>query len=356
MLPPDSARAPLQPNAANAVEGGNNNAAAAAAAGEVSLTVAGRTYALHPKRNAVQLVVSAALLGFAQLLAWLGRGAVDPWTSPLSILQFTVFIDFGIQLVAGVPAAVVQMENFYDAVGSLTYLTCVSYSLAAGYYAGVTKGGNTISPHAFAASAMVYVWALRLGWYLSRRGIKYGDSRFDEIKRDPVRFVTVWFVQGLWVFITSLPVFILNASQTAPRGFVWSDAVGGALFLIGFAFEAIGDYQKSVWRERKDRGKFISEGVWFYSRHPNHFGEWVLQFGIFVFCAGSFKDSQWIAVIQPVFLFILLRFVSGVNLLESKADEKLGSDPEYQAYKASTSMCVPLPKLSGPAPSWLLVV
>lgn len=109
----------------------------------------------------VRALVAGVVAGSSQLVAWLGRGVVDPWAGPLITMQFTVFLAFVVQVVAFVPAWALSTERFYDAVGAATYLLCLSYSLAAGYTVRVVHQGNALDAHAFAASAMFGIWAVR---------------------------------------------------------------------------------------------------------------------------------------------------------------------------------------------------
>jgi steroid 5-alpha reductase family enzyme len=111
---------------------------------------------------------------------------------------------------------------------------------------------------------------------------------------------------------------------------------GLGIFMAGFIFEAIGDYQLKRFKARdENKGKIITKGLWRYSRHPNYFGEAVLWWGIFLMCSGSRFD--WIAVISPVTITFLLRFVSGVPMLE----EKYRNRPDFIEYAAKTPVFVP---------------
>ena len=120
---------------------------------------------------------------------------------------------------------------------------------------------------------------------------------------------------------------------------------------LGFGIEVLADHQKSTWRMLPtSKGRYIDVGLWRYSRHPNYFGEWVLWVGQFVLCAGSwawteggsdqqvgaFPGAGWLCVLSPLFVYFLLNHVSGVPLLEKKADERWGGEAAYQAYKRET--------------------
>jgi steroid 5-alpha reductase family enzyme len=166
---------------------------------------------------------------------------------------------FGMQALGFAIAAPLQTDRFYDLFGSSTFAVCVGISLL---------GKKSFHPRQLLLSAMTLTWSLRLGSFLVYRISKDGkDSRFDKIKKDPLRFAGAWFMQGVWVFITAYPVYFINslpAAKLASIGIL--DGLGLALWLIGFNFEAIADYQKMKWQERiGEKGRkenFINEGLW----------------------------------------------------------------------------------------------
>lgn len=142
------------------------------------------------------------------------------------------------------------------------------------------------------------------------------------------------------MLLTALPVFTVNANNS-PKDLEARDFIGWAVWAIGFAIEVIADRQKSSFAANPDnKGKYINEGLWYYSRHPNYFGEMTLWFGQFIAASTVFTDPQWTCVISPLFVIFLLTKVSGVPLLEKRSDEKFGKDPGYLLYKKNTSVVV----------------
>ena len=124
---------------------------------------------------------------------------------------------------------------------------------------------------------MVAVWALRLGSFLFRRVRRDGrDGRFDEIKVDPLRFFMTWTLQGLWVLLTvAAALAIITGLERRSIG--WVAIVGIVVWVVGFAIEVVADRQKSAFKQDPaNQGRFISTGLWSWSRHPNYFGEIVL--------------------------------------------------------------------------------
>ena len=118
--------------------------------------------------------------------------------------------------------------------------------------------------------------------------------------------------------------------------------VGLLVWIFGFAFEVIADMQKSRFNaESANKGKFIQTGLWSRSRHPNYFGEIMLWVGVAIIALPILQGWQWVALISPVFVALLLTRVSGVPLLEAKADKKWGGQADYEDYKKRTPVLIP---------------
>jgi steroid 5-alpha reductase family enzyme len=116
------------------------------------------------------------------------------------------------------------------------------------------------------------------------------------------------------------------------------------VWLVGLVVESVADAQKSAFKSKEEnRNRFVASGLWRYSRHPNYFGELLVWWGLFVYAVPVLHGAAFAVVAGPVFITLLLLFVSGIPPLERSADEKYGSDPAYQAYKRRTSILVPLP-------------
>jgi len=258
--------------------------------------------------------------------------------NPGSALWVVAAVAYGIQWAAFIPANAYQTEKYYDLTGSITYLSCTLISL----YLGQKGTNNPISVRSLVQSSMVVVWCTRLGYFLFTRISKdRKDGRFDEIKINPPRFLAAWTIQGTWVLLTALPVFTVNVFCSQKElGLV--DFAGWMVWGLGFTIEIVSDNQKSAFAaDSKNRGKYINEGLWFYSRHPNYFGEITLWFGQFIAASSTFTDGQWINVVSPLFVIFLLMKVSGVPMLEQRSDEKFGGDQGYEAYKKNTSVLIP---------------
>ena len=118
--------------------------------------------------------------------------------------------------------------------------------------------------------------------------------------------------------------------------------IGVALWVIGFLIEVIADRQKTQFRnDPANKERFIQSGLWSKSRHPNYFGEIVLWLGITLIAIPVLQGWQWIALISPVFVTLLLTRVSGIPMLEAKAEKKWGEEEAYQDYKKNTPVLIP---------------
>src|SRR5690606_6836000 len=114
---------------------------------------------------------------------------------------------------------------------------------------------------------------------------------------------------------------------------------GALLWLIGFIYELVADAQLHAFtRDPANRGKVLMTGLWRYARHPNYFGEAVLWWGIFIMTLAAPAPKYWL-VISPLIVTYMLRFVSGVPVLE----KKYAGNKAYQAYKRRTNAMLPWP-------------
>jgi steroid 5-alpha reductase family enzyme len=281
-------------------------------------------------RNALIVFPILILIGILVALAG-SQGGTSIAGVPLFALS--IGLAFLIQWLAFIPAYLLQTEKFFDLTGSITYISVTTIALVLG------AGGDG---RAILLWALVVVWAIRLGTFLFGRIKKAGkDDRFDEIKPSFIRFLNVWTIQGLWVTFTAAAALV--AMTTATRKELDGFAVVGLLvWVFGFIFEVIADTQKSRFSANPDnKGKFIQTGLWSRSRHPNYFGEIVLWIGIAIIALPVLQGWQWVALISPIFVTLLLTRVSGVPLLEKKADKKWGGQEDYESYKKRTPVLIP---------------
>lgn len=283
-----------------------------------------------PDRNALIALPIIILIGLGVALAG-SQGGATVFGIPLFALS--VGLAFLIQWLAFIPAYLLQSERFFDLMGSITYIS-------------VTTIAVLLSPEIDGRSvlllALVGVWAARLGTFLFRRIHKAGkDGRFDEIKPSFIRFLNAWTLQGLWVTFT-LAAALAAITTTTRRELGLFALIGFLVWVFGFGIEVAADTQKSRFRARpENKGRFINTGLWARSRHPNYFGEIVLWIGVAIIALPILQGWGWVALISPVFVTLLLTRVSGVPMLERRADEKWGGQEDYEAYKERTPVLIP---------------
>ena len=223
-------------------------------------------------------------------------------------------------------------------------VTDLSYSLTFALLAVVLLFTGAREAVQLVAALLVLIWAVRLGGYLFRRILRIKvDHRFDEMRDDPLRFARFWFLQAITVAVVMLPVSYFLDSDHPPGFGGWMGA-GAVIWLVGLVIEATADAQKSSFRAKhENRGHFVDSGLWRYSRHPNYFGEMLVWWGLFVYTVPVLHGLAYAVVAGPVFITLLLLFVTGIPTVERSADESYGSDPAYRSYKSRTSILVPLP-------------
>ena len=184
-------------------------------------------------------------------------------------------------------------------------------------------------------STFIIIWSLRLGIFLFLRIKKAGkDRRFNEIKKSFSWFFMTFSVSGMWVTICSI-----CALTGIANGIIFSSStiIGTIIFIIGFTIEIIADSQKTKFRANDDnKDKFISSGLWKYSRHPNYLGEIILWLGISLISFSSLEGFQYITLVSPIFTYLLLVNVSGINFLEKSGKKKWGHLESYKKYLKET--------------------
>mmetsp|Transcript_6088 Transcript_6088/g.19205 ORF Transcript_6088/g.19205 Transcript_6088/m.19205 type:complete len:312 (+) Transcript_6088:248-1183(+) len=273
------------------------------------------------KNNAVALL----------LLFFVARGfAVEKYVLLACGVQLAVFLAHGLPQ---------NSEKYYDLSGSATHLALAARALA--------QPTPRSARQLFLGLASI-VWATRLGTFLSLRIAKDGrDGRFDKLKAHPVRFLSAWTIQALWVTLIQLPVILANDRYRKDAPLSSLDALCFALWAAGFALEAVSDAQKFVFRcDPANRDKFICEGAWKYARQPNYCGEiamWSALAACAILAAVGQPDVRRAsgAGLSPAFTAFLLLKVSGLPMNDRAAKKKWGADPRWQHYMRHTSTIVP---------------
>lgn len=284
------------------------------------------------KKSLIKLLIILIAVGLGVLIAW-GGSYRGQELNRFSLFGIVVIYSYLLQWLFFVPAVLKGTETFYDLAGGIGFMSATIFLLLA-------------TPHVsllgWILGLMVIIWSARLSTFLFRRVLaSKGDDRFDDIKQDRLRFFLTWTLQALWVVATASAAWAGITSSRAIN-FHWVSVIGIFLWLIGFAFEAVADHQKSVFKaEPSNKGRFISTGLWSLSRHPNYFGEITLWIGVLITAAPVLNGWQWVALLSPLIVSTLLTKVSGIPLLEKKADQRWGGQPDYEAYKETTPVLIP---------------
>lgn len=281
-------------------------------------------------------ILTATLFAVAigAAMSWAGSDGGDR-VGTIPVFALCGALAFAVNWLAFIPAALAQTERYYDLTGGITYITV---TLVAVLLSGKLDLRATL------VAAMVVIWSLRLATFLFRRISRDGkDSRFDDIKHRPPRFFLAWTIQGLWILLTAAAALaVITGGGREPLGAV--GIVGIVVWSVGILIEILADRQKSQFKDNpENEGKFINVGLWAWSRHPNYFGEILLWTGMAIVAVPVLQGWQWATLISPVFVAFLLTRVSGIPLLEDKADARWGGQDDYEEYKRRTPVLVPKP-------------
>lgn len=210
---------------------------------------------------------------------------------------------------------------------------------------------NGYLPRSLLITALTTVWGMRLAIHICVRDWGKGEDRRYQAWRENygprfwwVSLFTVFGLQAFLLWVISLVVQVGQISSF-PEKFVLLDAVGTLIWIVGFFFEALGDWQLLRFKaDPTNKGKVMNRGLWAYTRHPNYFGESLMWWGIFMIALAT-PGSLW-GIISPVVITVLLLKVSGVALLEKSIVE---TRPKYKDYINSTNAFIPwFPKKGRP--------
>lgn len=253
--------------------------------------------------------------------------------SDISLVYYLWAWIFAIQLIVFIPSFIFRTEHYYDLTGGITYISTVVIALI------LKNSYQAIDLISLLLGSMVIIWATRLSSFLFLRVKKSGeDVRFKKIKHSFSWFLMTFMLQGMWVFMCIFPALIVISSFNSEINNY--AIVGSTVWLFGFLFEIVADNQKSNFN-KFNKGEFISTGLWSITRHPNYFGEFILWLGITIASLGYIDHYKYIVMLTPIFVYLLLTRVSGVNLLEEIGEKRWGDSKEYQKYKKETPLFFP---------------
>ena len=281
--------------------------------------------------SSLSLVIVAVLVAFA---ASQGESVRVNVAGDIPLIFICMMISFVIQWLVFIPSYLYKTEKYFDLTGGLTFLSLTTVILL------LTE---TLTVVSYLLGILVVIWAIRLSSFLFLRIRKDGhDKRFADVIPNKTKFLFYWTFQGFWAFITPVAAFTAIGSQNISGKIEIITILGLIIWLIGFCIEVIADRQKRKFREpAENKNKFISSGLWSWSRHPNYFGEIILWIGVLIIALPTLVGWQYVTVLSIPYVIIMLTKVSGVVKLEDASDQKWGDDEAYQKYKRNTSTLIP---------------
>lgn len=252
----------------------------------------------------------------------------------IEALTLGLIVSFLLMTVTWVVSIRINDASIVDRVWGLNFTFLgLAYFISAGNF----------SARAQLTIALITIWGLRLSWHIHTRNRHLGeDYRYKKMRvqrGSDFWLVSLWrvfWLQGLIALIVSFPLaWIAAATPTSfPSLF---DFFGALMWLVGFVFEAGGDYQLKKFKANPDnRGKILATGFWGMTRHPNYFGDALIWWGLFIIACGL--EGGWLTILAPISMTFLLRAVSGVTLLETELTK---SKPGYDKYISSVPAFVP---------------
>jgi len=275
-------------------------------------------------KSILGILISLAIGGLILLAGSQGSTQVNG----LPLFFICGAIGFVMHWIIFLPSFAFQTEHYFDLTGSLSYISTV---LAAIYLSPNLDTRDMI------ICAMIAILAARLGSFLFWRIKKDGqDKRFVVMKTQFFWFLMTWTLGGLWVLVTmAAGLAAMTSDASIPLGPM--AYLGIALWVAGMLIEVVADSQKTQFRKvPENRDRFITTGLWAWSRHPNYFGEITLWLGLALVALPVLSGWQLATMISPIFVYVLLTKISGIPLLERMAKKKWGSEPEFISYTEST--------------------
>ena len=252
------------------------------------------------------------------------------------IAAMTAFAYFTILFVM---AVIAKDNSILDIAWGPSFI--VTAWVALGVNMARSPAGAAFGARQYLVGALVTVWGLRLGIRIFRRNRGRGeDPRYVKFREEWGKYFLLrsyfqlFLFQGVILMLNVTPVLLIMAGIR--KTLEWSDWLGLAVWVTGFLFESIGDYQlDSFLKVPENRGTIIDRGLWRYTRHPNYFGESTMWWGIFVIAVN--QPWGWIGVIGPTVITAMLLFVSGIPMTERLMEKT----PGWEEYKRTTSMFIP---------------
>lgn len=251
----------------------------------------------------------------------------------------TLLIAFILILILNYAVFLLAYKQQSDHYTDITY--AFSFLLAAAFFY-FTTGDYSISKSFM--FIMIAIWSIRLGLFLRSRAIRMGeDKRFTYIRPNFSRFFRFFTIQGFAVWLIGLPFMIgfqKDMSISSSIGVI--KFIAAVMIIAGLVIEILADHQKNNFRNNPTNdGQFMNQGLFSYIRHPNYLGEIMFWTGMFLFVSPYLEGLEWFCVISPVFITLLLNFVSGINMLEKSSLKRYGHLDSYHDYFKKSWRLIP---------------
>ncbi len=200
-------------------------------------------------------------------------------------------------------------------------------------------------------TALVFIWGFRLSYYIFLRNAKSKeDFRYVKYREEyKGKHFDLYFFFKMYIFQYVLSIIIsfqvVYSNVMGIEGFGYLAILGLFIWNLGYFFESEGDKQlKDFKADKANKGKIMTGGLWQYTRHPNYFGEATMWWGVYLIAISNYEN--FFLIFSPIVITILVRFVSGVPLLEKKYDERTNwvEKENWEEYKRRTSIFFPMPK------------
>lgn len=197
------------------------------------------------------------------------------------------------------------------------------------------------------SASLVFFWALRLGYFLFRRVLQIKkDHRFDQIRTSKIRFFRFFLLQGVSVWLINLPLTILLLSNSSlepgSSKLFFTIPLGWIIAFGGLMLESVADWQKGRFKSLPgNKSKLYTSGLYSHIRYPNYLGEILFWFGIFISSIFVLNGIEWLSLASPVWISILLVWISGIPLLEKDRARRYKMDSSYERYVNETYKLIP---------------
>ncbi len=253
-------------------------------------------------------------------------GSIVVFSSVVILSYFTLFY----------ASAVIRKRNDIADVAWGLGFTTLAWAL-------FIRSGFEVDTRTIITLLMVSLWGVRLATHIGQRHFlhKEEDGRYQDMRKkwsNPLlrSYTDVFLTQSFFMLLVSAPIILFFYDASTPLQ--WFNIVGLVIWVVGFVFEAVGDYQLKMFikHDKKD-GKIMKSGLWQYTRHPNYFGEISLWWGFFIFTL--FTPYWYIGIIGPLTITYLIIGVSGIPMLE----KRYKGNKEYEKYQETTNAFFPAP-------------